>query len=261
MNPSIRSTVFHSLSLPAALLLFSGCYQFKAAGQLGYAEWALDGDIGFASGSTSADIGQDIDSAFGLGDDQGLLYGRATFDTGVPTFTVSGFEFEEKGTGTLTKNFGGNPLLSAGATVDSDFELSDLEASLVFDIELGPGTISPGLAADYFDFDFEVSNVNGLASELVELEAPVPLAVLRAAADIGIVSGMAEVGYMEADIDEVTARFVDIDAMVTLHATEVLDLWVGCRHLAIDGNGVIDDDTFHADIRIAGIMLGGGVRF
>jgi len=261
VNPSIRSTVFHSLSLPAALLLFSGCYQFKAAGQLGYAEWALDGDIGFASGSTSADIGQDIGSAFGLGADQGLLYGRATFDPGVPAFTVSGFEFEEKGTGTLTKNFGGNPLLSAGANVDSDFELSNLEASLVFDIELGAGTIPPGLAADYFGFDLEVSNVNGLASELVELEAPVPLAVLRAAADIGIVSGVAEVGCMEADIDEVTAKFVDIDAMVTLHATEVLDLWVGYRHLAIDGDGVVDDDTFHADIRIAGIMLGGGVRF
>ena len=252
---------FHSLSLGAALLILASCQQFKVAGQVGYAQLALDGEIGFAAGSTTTDIGQDVTTAFGLGDDQGLPYGRFNFDMGVPTLTVSAFVLEEEGTGTLAKNFGGNPLLSAGANVNTDFELSNAKASLVFDISLGPVTISPGLAADYFDFNFQVTQVNGLASEVVELEAPVPIGILRAAADIGIFSGMAEVGYMEADIDELEAKLLDIDAMLTVHATEVLDLWVGYRYLAIDGDGLIDNDTFLSDIKIDGIVFGGGVRF
>ena len=234
----------HTLSLLTALSLAS-CTQFRVAGQVGYARVALAGDIGFAAGSTAADIGQDVTTAFGLGDDQGTPDGRFAFDLGVPTFTVSGFVFEEEGTGTLARSVDGNPLLSAGANVNSDFELSDAKAV----------TILPGLAADYIDFNLEVTQVYGLASELVELEAPVPIGGLRAA------GGIAEIGNFEADVDEVEAEFLDIDVMVTLHATDVLDLLVGYRYLAIDGDGLIENDTFLADITIDGIVIGGGVRF
>ena len=239
----------HTLSLLAALL--ASCTQFRVAGQVGYARVALAGDIGLAAGGTAADIGQDVTTAFGFGDDQGIPDGRFAFDMNVPTFTGSGFVFEDEGTGTRTRNFGGNPLLSAGANVNSDFELPN--AKVV--------TIPPGLAAEYSDFNLEVTQVNGLASELVALEAPVPVGFLRAGADIGICSGMAETGYVEAVIDEVEAKFFDIDVMLTVHATDGLALLVGYRCLAIDGDGLIDNDTFLADITIDGIVLGGGVRF
>jgi hypothetical protein len=253
--PSAR---FHSLSLPAALLLLSSCYQLEIEGQVGCVQLKLDGDFGFASGSTKVDIGQDVTSAFRLGDDQGLPYDRVA-DMGVPAVTVSGFGFEEEGNGALTRNFGGSLLPIAGANVDSDPEPSSAKASLGFDIATGPVTISPGLAADYLDF--RVSQWNGLASELGELAVPMPIGVSRAADDVGIVGRMAEAGHVAADIDEVTAKFIDLEAMLTVHATEVLDVWVGCRHLAIDADVQFDNDTFHADIKLDGIMLGGGVRF
>jgi len=246
---------FHSLSLPAALLLLSSCYQLEIEGQVGCAQWRLDGDFGFASGSTKVDIGQEVTSAFRFGDDQGLPHDRVA-DMGVPAVTMSGFGFEEEGNGAFARNFGGNPLPSAGANDDSDREPSTAKASLVFDIATGPVTISPGRAADYFDF--RVSQWNGHASELGERE---PIGVSRGAADVGIVSDMPEASHVEADIDEVTAKFIDLEAMLTVHATQVLDVWVGCRHVAIDADVQLDNDTFHADIKLDGIMLGGGVRF
>ena len=186
--------------------------------------------------------------------------GESSFTSAIGLGDVSLFLSEEEGSSPLEKELSGNPLSSVGADLDSDFELSNAEASLVFDVPLEPVAISPRRAADDFDFDLEVTQANDLASELADLVAPMPLAVLPAAADGGMFSGMEEVGHVEADIDELKTRFIDIDATLTVRANEVLDLWVGCRRIEIEWDGQIGDDAF-PDITLDGVMLGGGLRF
>ncbi|HEX6813822.1 MAG TPA: hypothetical protein VF384_19530 [Planctomycetota bacterium] len=66
---------------------------------------------------------------------------------------------------------------------------------------------------------------------------------------------------MKADIDEVDGELLDIEAMVTVHATSMLDLFVGYRLHALDADGLIDNDTFVTDTTISGFVIGGGLRF
>ena len=132
------------LIVAVPLLVLPSCYQLEVTAEAAYAQLSLDGDIGYRNGATTASIEQDIESAFGLGDDQGTPYGRVMVDVGVPVLAVSGFQFEESGTGYLQADFGNVP---AGIGVDSDFEMTNAKASLAFQIDLGPVAISPGRAA------------------------------------------------------------------------------------------------------------------
>jgi hypothetical protein len=245
----------------AAVCFTPACYEFKVHAQAGYAQLAVDGDLGYVNGSTTASIRQDVQSAFGLGDDQGSPYARVSVDTGVPVLSVSGFTFDESGEGVLQANFGDSPLLVAGTPVRSELEMTNIKGSYLFQIDLGPVAISPGIAVDYFDLDVQVRDAIGIANERVELQAPVPLAMLRGEVDLGIVSAMAEVGYMRVDVDEVSGSLLDIEAMLMVHPTALIDLFVGYRSLMLTADGEIDGDTFDTDLQVGGLILGGGLRF
>lgn len=245
----------------APLLVLPSCYQLEVSAQAAYAQLSLDGDLGYKSASDPSPgptVDQDIGSAFGLGDGQGTPYGRVMLDTGVPVIAVSGFLFEESGSGVLQANFGEVP---AGFGVNSDIEMANAKASLAFQIDLGPVAISPGLAVDYFDLKIDVQDVFGAFRETVELAGPVPMLFLRAEADLGIVAGVVEGGYMKVDIDDVTASLLDIEALVEVRPTDLVHLFAGYRHLNLSTDGLIDNDSFDADITLAGFFLGGGVRF
>ncbi|MCU0864313.1 MAG: hypothetical protein MUC36_11000 [Planctomycetes bacterium] len=245
----------------AAVCFTPACYEFKVHAQAGYAQLAVDGDLGYVNGSTTASIRQDVQSAFGLGDDQGSPYARVSVDTGVPVLSVSGFTFDESGDGVLQASFGDSPLLVAGTPVRSELEMTNIKGSYLFQIDLGPVAISPGIAVDYFDLDVQVRDAIGIANERVELQAPVPLAMLRGEVDLGIVSAMAEVGYMRVDVDEVSGSLLDIEAMLMVHPTALIDLFVGYRSLMLTADGEIDGDTFDTDLQVGGLILGGGLRF
>lgn len=251
----------HLLPLTVAALLFAGCQIPTMTAQVGYARLAVDGDIGYVSGSSSGSISQDVESAFGLGDSQGSPYGRAVLDTGVQVLSVSAFALSDEGTGVLEANFGDSGLLLANTPVRSKLDLFNVKAAYAFEIPIGPVSISPGIALDYFDLDLEVSDLIGITTERVELNAPLPLAFLRAEAAFGPVSAVAEVGYIEADVEDVTAKFLDVEAMLAVQPTLLLQLFVGYRSLHLDASGTIDGDAFDADLRISGLLIGGGVRF
>ncbi len=249
----------HSLFVAAPLLALPSCYQFEVSAQAAYAQLALDGDFGYQNGATSAVVSQDIESAFGLGEDQGTPYGRLTFDTGVPIVTISGFLFEETGTGVLAADFGD---IDAGVAVNTDFELTNAKASYALQIRLGPVTLAPGVAADYIDLNVDVQDVFGAVRETAELSAPVPLAYLRAEVEIGPFAAVAEGGYMDIDIDDdVSTKLLDLEALVEFRPGDLLDFFVGYRHLALEANGLVDGDTFDADVTLSGFFVGGGLRF
>lgn len=248
----------HTPSLLAAVTLaaLSSCSAPGFSVQAGYAQLSLDGDIGFAT--SGAAISQDIESAFGLGDSQGTPFGRAVLDLGTPVLSASGFMFEDEGTGQLQADFGG---IAASTQVRSDLQLTNVKGALAFQISLGPVAISPGIAVDYFDLDIDVSDTFGAITESVEVAGPVPMGFLRAEAEFWKIGLVAEAGYMQIDIDDVTASLLDIEALIEIRPTALLDLFAGYRHLGLQVDGLIDGDAFDTDIMLSGFVVGGGVRF
>jgi len=228
--------------------------------QAGYAHLSLDGDIGYSNGNTVA-VEQDFESVFGLGDSQGSPYGRAQIDFGVPVLTVSAFSFEDKGSGDLQSNFGNIPAVAGGVEVQSELDMMNAKVSLAFEIGIGPVSISPGLAIDYFDLQIDVTEDVLFESEQVDVSGPLPLAFLRADVDLGIVSAFAEAGYMSADIDDVDGELLDIEAQLVLHPAPLVELFVGYRYWNIALDGIIDNNTIDTDIKVSGLIFGGGIRF
>lgn len=242
------------------LMALPACTVPTLEAQAGYAQLSLDGDIGYANGNTVA-VQQDVESAFGLGDTQGSPYGRAQVDFGVPVLTVSAFNFEDEGRGFLQSDFGNIPALGGGVPVQSELEMLNAKVSYAFEIGLGPVSISPGVAVDYFDLQIDVTDAFGLAREQVDVNGPLPLGFLRAELDFGIVSAFAEAGYMSAEIDDVDGELLDIEAQLVVHPTDLIELFVGYRHVNMVLDGLIDDDTVDTDITISGLIFGGGIRF
>jgi hypothetical protein len=249
--------------LVAGLVLATlpACFGFEVEAQAGYSQLALDGDLGYTSGANNVAVSQDIESAFGLGDDQGTPFLRAKMDLGVPVLSVSAFRFEDEGTGRLEADFGDVPFIPGGTPVASTVDLLSAKTALAFDIPLGPVTLSPGIAVDYVDLDINVRDLIGIASEQVELQAPLPLLFARGQVDLGVVSGVLEIGYAAVDIDDVEAALLDVEALAIVRPTELLELFVGYRLISLEVDGEVDGDTVDADLELSGWMIGGGVRF
>ena len=248
----------HCLAL-AALALATSCYQFEITAQAGFAELGLDGDIGYVSGTGGVSAQDDIETALGLGDDQGTPIVRAAMDFGVPNLAVSGFLFEDEGRGTLTQQFGG---ISANVPVLTDFEMASAKVSYTFEIPVGPVSLQPGIAANFIDLSIFVRDSIGAASEDIELQAPLPMLFGRAEVDIvSMVQLVAEVGYVAVDVDDVDAEMLDIEALVEITAWEPLNLFVGYRSIDFEGEGDIDGDSVDIDIGLSGFLFGGGIRF
>jgi len=257
----MRKSTLTLVLLPLIATL-PACFGFGAEVQAGYAQLSLDGDIGYVTGtSPSGNIQQDAESAFGLGDDQGSPYARAMLDLGVPQLSISAFQFEDDGEGRLESDFGSIPNVVGGLPVRSNLDLFNAKAALAFEIPIGPVSIAPGIAVDYFDLSIDVVDAFSIASESVELNAPLPLAFLRAEVDLGIFSAVAEAGYISADIDDVEGEVLDLEAQLVLHPTPLIELFVGYRSLDMQFDGEIDGDTFDTDIQISGFMIGGGLGF
>jgi hypothetical protein len=242
-----------------SLLLAASCYQLQVSAQAGYAQLSLDGEFGYSSGSSTAAVRQDIGSAFGLGSEQGTPYARAEIDMGTPVLAVSGFLFSDEGTGTLIANFGNN--LTAGTTVDSKFDLSCAKISYAFQIPIGPVSVAPGVAVDYVDLSINMRDQIGIASEDVQLQAPLPMGFVRARLDLGVVEAIAEGGYVQVDVQDITAKLLDVEALVRVKPDDWLDLFVGYRKFQFQGDGLVDNDSFNIDIGLSGFLVGGGVRF
>lgn len=238
-----------------------GCTQFEVTAQGGYTSMAVGGDVALAanSGGSLVNLDQSVESAFGLGEDQGSPYARVQLDMGTPVLTASGFMFEESGRGRLQASFGD---IVGGTEVFTDLAFDNAKISFAFDIDLGPITVSPGLACDLFNLELHVRDVAGFATEDLEVLAPVPLGFLRVAADLGVVGVVAEGGYITIpEIDDYEGTFWDAELMVEVRPTPLLHLFAGYRYMKIEAEGLADDQSFDVNLDISGWMAGGGIRF
>jgi hypothetical protein len=244
-----------------AVLLGAGCTQLQTTVAAGYAQLAIDGNVALSAsgGSLSGTTSQDIDASFGLGDAVGSPYVNVDLDFGVPVISVSGFTFEERGTGTLSAQFGN---LTAGTNVESKLRFSNVKAAIAFQVDLGPVAIGPGVAIDVVDLDLTVRDTAGFSTEDIQVQAPVPMAYLRGDVDLGALKGVAELGYIQVPtVNDVEGTFWDAEVRAELRLSPVLHLFAGYRMLHVDGEGTVDDQSFATDLDVGGWMIGGGVRF
>jgi hypothetical protein len=245
----------------AALLLLGSCAPLQFAGDAGYMQMAVDGELALdaTSGGGAGNLLQDVDVAFGLGDDRGSPYGRLLFDLGVPVLSVSAFAFSERGQGTLQADFGA---IAAGTDVATDLDLWSVKSALAFEIDLGRVQLSPGVAAEYLDIDMLVRDDLGLTTEDLELQAPVPLLFLRGELDLDGLGVVAEIGYVDVpEIDDVEGSLLDLEALLEARLGGHVHLFAGYRYLDLDLDGSVDGQDFAADLVLSGWILGGGVRF
>lgn len=244
-----------------AMLLLGACAAPSGAIDVGYTMMAVSGDIALSSGVGGVTSGsnQDIESAFGLGDDQGSPYVRAQLDLGSPVFTASGFMFSESGQGVLDATFGGIP----GSTpVETELDFANVKFSMTFDIPLGPVTIAPGLGVDVFDLHFKATETTLGNSEEIDEIVPVPLLFLRAQAGLGPVTFVGEGGYIDTpDMDGAGGTVLDLEARVDWQILPMLALFAGYRRIDIDAYGETDSESFAVDLLVDGWMVGGGFRF
>ncbi len=250
-----------TMALPLLAFATTGCVQMKMTAQGGYTQVAVSGDIALSttSGGLSGVSNQDFDSAFGLGQDRGSPYARLQLDLGVPVITVSGFTFDERGSGTVGAQFGN---IAGGTAVDTELQFNNLKASCAFQLDLGPVAVAPGVAVDLFDLQMHVQDSGSSTAEDIDVFAPVPMAFLRAEADLGLVAAVAEVGYIHIPkIRDVEGTFWDAELLAEVRPTPLLHLFAGYRMLHLDGTGIVDNQDFGTNFDVAGWMIGGGFRF
>jgi hypothetical protein len=243
------------------LLTAAGCAPLRITAQAGYTQTAVSGRMGLESGSSGSppQTSQDIESAFGLGDQQGSPWVRVQADFGVPVLTASGFWLKETGTGVLDENFGGLP---TATPVVSDLDLGCGKFSCTFDIELGAVKLSPGIAVDVFDLDFKVTEISLGNSEEIDEILAVPMAFLRGEVTLDVLGFVAEVGYLDSpEIEGNKGKFLDAEAMIECAVLNQVSLVAGYRLLDLDANGKAGEDAFAIDLQIRGWFLGGGIRF
>lgn len=259
------------LSSIAALAALPSCTSLDVTAQAGYAQMSLSGDVGYyepvnsstggATGAVNPPPLEDVDSGLGIGDSYGAPYLRAELDCGVPILTVSSFSYKASGAGEIQEQFGG---IVAGGTpvpVSSDFEVFDVKTTYVFEIPIGPVSIGPGIGLDYLDMKLRVRD-DSLADQTANLSVPAPFGVVRGEVDLKWVSFVGELGYMSADVGDVEARIVDIEALLMVRPARWANLFVGYRSLALDAKGSLDgSDYVDANVTLSGFMLGGGFEF
>lgn len=259
---------FATVSLAGAFVALSGCS--SASVDVGYLNLELSGDIGYARGATNVSGQADVANGLGQGGEVGSPYGRVELASDAGAFGsglfVSGFMYENSGTGTLTASYGN---ISAGTQVSSDFSIMNAKVGFYLSFDIGDVLfIRPGIALDMFLPDMTVtSQLVPSLSEQIDDPGGVPLPYLQVGLDTGIVSGFVEVGYLPLDTKDlnlgseydVESETLDVEAMLRVRPTKFVEVFVGYRMFSLELEGRLEQDTVDIDIDLKGFMIGGGL--
>jgi hypothetical protein len=225
----------------------------------GYTQVAVSGDLGLTTGTGGVSNVQDIEPAFGLGDDQGSPYVRAEADLGFARLTGSAFRFEESGEGVIDGAFGNIP---SGTQTRSNLEFTNVKASLGFDFGLGPVSISPGLALDVFDMQFVARDPVSQATEEFDDVLFLPLLNLGAEVELFGIAAAAEIGYLKTpEIDNAETEVLDFEAMLRWDFGSNLGVFAGYRYIDLQGEGETGGDSVDVNFQVSGWTIGGMLRF
>lgn len=228
----------------------------------GYIQTELSGTLALDSSSGGQNLSSrqvDVRSELGLTDPSDSLYLRGEISPGIGRVTVSGFRYDQAGSGTLGSDFGDIP---AGTQVSTDTKFGNLKASWAFDL-FGADWLflGPGFGVDLFDIDVSVTSSSPSAFERIDVLAPIPMVFLQSELTFGPVSLWGEGGWMSIDLGDGDGTYWDFDGMLRVRPHESIVLFGGYRYIDIEGDGIADGRRFEADLQLDGWYVGGGISF
>lgn len=261
MNPWTRRLVAWLLlgSAFAALPACASLTSLRARGYAGFMQSQVVGDagLGVANGSVTATI--DVEDTLGLGDLESSPYGRAELGLGPLGLTVSAFQNDSSGSGTLTVPFGN---ISASTPVNSSLDLVDVKAAATFTLlDIGPVRIAPGVAVNYLDVDLQVAAPSLSITETVDGQVPVPMVFAQGEVDLGMVALTADVGGIVLDVGDLDGTAWDVEALLRVQPLSHVEVFGGFRWISYELAGTSGGQPFTADLELRGWFVGGGVTF
>ncbi|MEM7307457.1 MAG: hypothetical protein AAF682_12340 [Planctomycetota bacterium] len=173
-------------------------------------QFELDGAIGITE---TGNVGeQDFDS-LGLGEEESTFQGRADVNWLGFQLSLAGFETGYSGRGTTTAEISsGSGLIGPGVGVDTDLDLSYLNAAFTFD--LIPGDIVDlgiGLGGTALDVDMSVTEIVSGATVEANQVLPIPEIAGRAALRLWRLGLYAHVGWIEGEYGDFDGEILDLD--------------------------------------------------
>ncbi len=246
-----------------SLAILASCSGFGIDVDAGYTSLELDGDIGLnpTVGGVNLDtVRADVQSDLGLSDKMKSAYGRIEAAAGIASFTFSGFDIDQDGTGQLTVQFGDIPL---NTPVRTSIAMKNLKGAVHFDvINFGPVRLSPGIGVDLFDLNIDVQSVLvPTLRESVDALAPIPMLFLQGEVDLGYLDFTADVGGMKINLQDGNGTFFDVEAILRVRPADYVELFAGYRYILLDVEGQADNQRFLGDLTLRGFMVGGGIYF
>lgn len=243
----------------AACCLVPGCTTYDLRAYAGYQSTKLEGDVALApTGNTIPAQSVDLEQDLGIADESDSVYLRGELALLSFRATLSAFTYEESGDGTLQAQFGD---LTIGTPVSSSIDFGSIKGGLTYDINLGPIRVSPGIAVNYMNFQADVRATNFNAFESLDLDAPVPMLYGQAEANLGPLAATLDVGWIDADIEDVDGTVWDLEAMLRYQIVSKLEVFAGYRLITADIAGDADGQDFSGEFEFSGWMFGGGLRF
>jgi len=244
-----------------ALSLGAGCMP-AARVYVGAAFTRAKGDVALqnTAGTLNLDASQnDLEDDLGVDDTKTTPYARAELEWGPQRLRLSGFHHDSSGTGTLVADYGD---IVSGTNVASDFELWNFTGAWTWDF-LPTDMFRLGLGAQlgFSSVDLTVRQIGGSAFERVRTDNYVPMPVLDAEVDLGIVAVGGSIGGFEVDLGDADGRYWDGELFVRASPGSTLEFIGGYRYLSFDNEGQADNRDFNAEVEITGWFIGGGIKF
>lgn len=220
----------------------------------------LDGD--FASDTNISGVPTSIDS-LGLDEEEAEFAPRVDLTFGGLQWTVDYADFQFVGSGRATADIVIEGVtFEANDDIDTDIELSllrslwtwDLVPTDLVDVGLGFGLALADVSVALQDADppFESASTD----EVV----PLPFAALRAAVSLGDFGAEAQVGYIDVEVDDVEAGYLDVDAMAYWQFVDAAGagfrLVGGYRFVDVDAAFEDGSDQVDANLEFSGPYLG-----
>jgi len=218
MSPRRPTVAFFSL-----LFLLAACATPSLELQPRYGLLEVSGKGGFSSGGVGG--AADLEEA-GLEEEE-VPSARLDLDFGSPHVIALGQAPQFEGRGTLDVTIGDRTnTIAAGREVDSDLDLTTIDAALVFDFFPGDTVeLGLGFGVAYIDLSFSFVDTQTGTTISSDQEAPLPLAAAVASVWIGPLELGAFVGGIAYEYDDDSIYYVDADA----HAR--LRIFGGEKHL------------------------------
>lgn len=238
----------------------TSCADLEFRAYAGYLQTELSGDVGLASSGSPNVVSADINIGDSLGiDDDGSIYARVEAEVGILRVTVSGFQYQSNGVGTLQADFGN---IAAGLTVDTDLKMNVLKGAVTLDlIDWGYVRVSPGVAIDYFDVDLTSRAVGLGVSEDLDIDVPVPMPFVQAEVELGPVGLTVGGGGMKVNYSDVEGTYWDVEGLLRYSPVPYTEVFAGYRWIDVHGGGTADGQDYDTDLTLQGWFVGGGLVF